>query len=285
MQPKSQTGCGMETNLYSISHSTSSGSWWSGTAYASVMPVTKQGNASESSSFEQSIEAPSQSDAGVNEGDDAAAKHSQSSVPLRPDEGHAQENRNLERIVPVIPPGNGNSLTHAPHFELLGHSVGCAPNPYSDLLYGRMMAAYGQPLVPHLYDVQARMPLPLEMAQDPVYVNAKQYHGILRRRQARAKAELERKAINNRKPYLHESRHQHALRRARSSGGRFAKKIDANADRGKGTRSGSANSSQSIDSSGSETLNAISSGTSRHYQERKEQTDMNGGNTSHSAPV
>ncbi|KAI8544660.1 hypothetical protein RHMOL_Rhmol08G0312900 [Rhododendron molle] len=105
-------------------------------------------------------------------------------------------------------------------------SFACIPLSYTDPYCNGLLAAYGPQAMIHspqmLGMANARVPLPLDLPQDePIYVNAKQYRAILRRRQYRAKLEAQNKLSKARKPYLHESRHLHALKRARGSGGRF----------------------------------------------------------------
>uniref|UniRef100_A0A0D6QWS4 Nuclear transcription factor Y subunit n=1 Tax=Araucaria cunninghamii TaxID=56994 RepID=A0A0D6QWS4_ARACU len=150
----------------------------------------------------------------------------------------------------------------------LGHSIARTAYPCSDPCYGSILATYGAQAVihPHMIGLQqARIPLPSDALKDElVFVNAKQYHGILRRRKSRAKAEIENKVPRVRKQYLHESRHRHAMRRPRGCGGRFlnTKKLEelqGNAENGKLSEG---QHEQSLSSSGSETLNSENGNTS-----------------------
>lgn len=88
--------------------------------------------------------------------------------------------------------------------------------------------------------IPAGTPGVVGISDAPLYVNAKQYNRIIKRRQSRAKFEVKltkQRELSNtsspasllatggspgmKRPYLHESRHKHAMRRPRGPGGRF----------------------------------------------------------------
>ncbi|XP_022751744.1 nuclear transcription factor Y subunit A-8-like [Durio zibethinus] len=141
------------------------------------------------------------------------------------DEGCRKDTEGQRKQVFLL---NNPDTVFSPSHSNYNHSMASAPYPCADAYFGGPFTTYGQEAI-----IQAQMagsgatriPLPFDLAEDGfIYVNAKQYHGILRRRQYRAKLKAQNKLVKSRKPYLHESRHLHALNRVRGSGGRFLSK-------------------------------------------------------------
>ncbi|GMY14415.1 nuclear transcription factor Y subunit A-10-like isoform X1 [Fagus crenata] len=138
-------------------------------------------------------------------------------------------------------------------FELgFGQPMIYAKYPYVDQCYGVFPSCGPQ--------ISGRRMLPLNMKTDdgPIYVNAKQYHGIIRRRQSRAKTVMENKLARARKPYMHESRHLHAMRRPRGCGGRFLNTKNKEKSGTEEIKTGDGQFSQATGSQSSEVLQSDS---------------------------
>ncbi|XP_057978643.1 nuclear transcription factor Y subunit A-1-like isoform X8 [Malania oleifera] len=227
-KPKNVDQC-LETDSQSILPSTIYlQPWWCGIGNNAISPNVLVDGTSKASSVELSNGSVTTGSIPLQlngRSDDGATVIKERMVNVAQESGMDQNNgqaqQHVEHVTSSTSKTLGEPLERNPQMELVGHSIVLTSCPYPNSHYGGIMTPYGP---------QPRMPLRLEMEEEPVYVNAKQYHGILRRRQSRAKAELEKKMIKTRKPYLHESRHRHAMRRARGCGGRFlnTKKLNGN---------------------------------------------------------
>lgn len=116
-------------------------------------------------------------------------------------------------------PQQMNSMPQRRHSQVASPGV---PNPQSMLNHRPSVAQPPMPqaqVMPHPQSPEMQAGA---VEESPLYVNAKQFHRILKRRVARQRLEEAlRLTSKGRKPYLHESRHNHAMRRPRGPGGRF----------------------------------------------------------------
>ncbi|KAI8363535.1 CCAAT-binding transcription factor (CBF-B/NF-YA) subunit B-domain-containing protein [Mortierella sp. GBAus27b] len=115
---------------------------------------------------------------------------------------------------PAPPTSSSSSQSEGAH-----HHFEHMPAQYANAMGGVLVV---EPhMVPPGYVLGQVVPPRPEEPEEPLYVNAKQYHRILKRRAARASLEAENRLQQRGRKFLHLSRHNHAMRRPRGPGGRF----------------------------------------------------------------
>jgi len=147
--------------------------------------------------------------------------------------------------------GCSNDLNHQNPLPFVSSQSSLNPTQSSGMIYGvgnnvnhNFSLALASASVGNTVFPTSLVGIPSTDQQQPTFVNARQYKRILKRRETRARAEeykqlQTRRNLNNyysyrnkkkiesgagRRPYLHESRHRHAMKRPRGPGGRFLKK-------------------------------------------------------------